>query len=198
MTVSFSTAIGSTAAYLMLRKAGSAPSFPSDNPSPATAYTAGNSIGGSTVVYNGSGTTFSNTGLSQATAYYYAVFSYNGNGVTLNYLTTSPLIGNRFTLSAPPIAQPTALTFSTATNTTTDVSFTAASGSPNYLVLRKAGSAPAFPADNPVNAVTYSAGGSIGSSTVAYAGSGTSISQSGLTPGTDYFYAVFSYTSTVN
>src|SRR5258706_3189401 len=107
MTVSFSTAIGSTAAYLMLRKAGSAPSFPSDNPLPATAYTAGNSIGGSTVAYSGSGTSFSNTGLTPPTAYSYAVFPYNVNEEKLNYLTTSPLIGNRFTLSPPPNVQPT-------------------------------------------------------------------------------------------
>jgi len=194
MTVSFSPAAGGAAGYLVLRKTGSPPSFPSDNPVQATAYTAGNSIGGSTVAYSGSGTSFSDTGLSPATTYYYAVFSYNGSGVTLNYLTTSPLSNNKSTLSTAPIAQPGSLTFTNPTINSVTISYPAATGSPSgYLVLRKQGSAPVFPADNPVSGTTYTANNIIGGSTVVYSGNALTFADPLPSSATNYFYAVFSY-----
>ena len=46
-------------------------------PTPGQTYTAGNTIGGDTVVYKGSGTSFEDTGLSASTTYYYRYYSEN-------------------------------------------------------------------------------------------------------------------------
>ncbi|MDD3688043.1 MAG: hypothetical protein PHE56_14940, partial [Bacteroidales bacterium] len=46
-------------------------------PTQVTAYSVGNTIGSGTVVYNGSGTSFNDTGLNPGTTYYYAFYSEN-------------------------------------------------------------------------------------------------------------------------
>jgi hypothetical protein len=46
-------------------------------PTQGTSYSVGNSIGSGTVVYNSSGTSFNDTGLSPGTTYYYAFYSEN-------------------------------------------------------------------------------------------------------------------------
>src|SRR5258706_12098842 len=194
MTVGYTAASASPAGYIVIRKAGSAPIFPADNPLPGTAYTAGNTIGGSIVAYSGNGISFGDTVLTPAYTYHYAVFSYTGAGVTLNYLTTSPLSNNKSTLSTAPIAQPGSLTFTNPTINSVTISYPAATGSPSgYLVLRKQGSAPVFPADNPVSGTTYTANNIIGGSTVVYSGNALTFADPSLSSATNYFYAVFSY-----
>ncbi|CAG0942403.1 hypothetical protein ANRL1_00934, partial [Anaerolineae bacterium] len=76
--------------YLVVRKAGSAPSFV---PSNGTSYTTGTQ-GGDYIVYAGSGTTATDNNLSLGSSYYYAVFAYNGSGSATKYLTSNPLSGN--------------------------------------------------------------------------------------------------------
>jgi photosystem II stability/assembly factor-like uncharacterized protein len=97
MSVSFTAASGSPAGYIALRKAGSAPT---EVPTDGTTYTAGASVGTSTVAYSGSATSFNNSGLSSSTNYHFAIFAYNGSGSSINYLTTNPLTGSQAT-SAP-------------------------------------------------------------------------------------------------
>lgn len=67
-------------------------------PSDGTSYSVGNTIpGGGTVLYRGSGTSYSHTGLSSATTYYYKAFSYDSSneyssGVTADAATQCPTI----------------------------------------------------------------------------------------------------------
>ena len=91
-----------------------------------------------------------------------------------------------------PTAQPTALTFTTITDTQIDGSFTAASpASDNYLVVyNTSGTTP-----NPSDTTTYTIGGSIGSSIIADNDNDTTFSVTGLTPGTTYYFYVFSFNS---
>ena len=49
----------------------------STDPSDATTYAVSDALGGGTVVFNGSGTSFTASGLSASTTYYYFVFAYN-------------------------------------------------------------------------------------------------------------------------
>ena len=78
------------------------------NPADGIVYTGAGSFGsgseigtGNFVAYTGSGNTVNINGLQAATAYYIAVYDYNGSGVTENYNITSPATGNHTTLNAP-------------------------------------------------------------------------------------------------
>jgi len=193
MTASYTDAAGGPDGYLVLYKAGSSPT---DVPVDSVAYAAGNTLGSSIVAFSGSANTFSPTGLLPGTEYFYDVFAYNGSGNTTNYLTGGQLKGSKFTLSSKPVSQPTAFSVSNITSTSIDVSFAAAAGSPTgYLVLRRAGSAPDV---SPADATGYSAGSVLGAGIIVYAGTGTSFSDTGLSPGTLYHYLVFAYNGATN
>lgn len=88
--------------YMVVRsKSSTAPTAPSNGTSYAVGSTA---LGANTyVVQNGTATTFTDSGLTSNTQYYYYIYSYN-SGCTGQpyYLTTSPLTGSTYTcLSAP-------------------------------------------------------------------------------------------------
>lgn len=96
---------GNGANHLILIKNGSAVN---SNPVDGIVYTAINSFGagseigtGNYVIYSGSSNSVIVQGLQPNTAYYVAVYDYNGSGGTESYLTTSPATGNRTTLNAP-------------------------------------------------------------------------------------------------
>ncbi len=126
------------------------------------------------------------TGLAAGTAYQYRVRAANASGISSNSSSISVQ-----TLPAEPSAQATAITFSAITTSTMNVSFAAAVGGANgYVVIRKTASSPT---GLPNDGVTYSSGSSIGDGTVAYVGSATNFSESGLSSGIVYFYNVYAY-----
>jgi hypothetical protein len=94
MNISF-TASQSASGYIVLQKISSAPTgIPIDG----QIYNIRDSIGDATVVSFGSNTSFSAIALLPNSSYYYAIYSYNGNGSTTNYYTINPLTGNQSTL----------------------------------------------------------------------------------------------------
>lgn len=93
-----------------------------------------------------------------------------------------------------PVAQPTSLQFSNVTTNEITGSFTAAVPAvAGYLVVRKAGSAPAA---TPVNGTAYSVGASLNDGVVIANTSATTFTDSGLTPGVVYYYKIFSRNGT--
>ena len=165
------------------------------------AYGIGDAIGNGYVVSAGSATTITVTNLLLATTYYFQVFEFSGSVGTQNYLT-STASGNpapQSTLASTSASQPTNLTFSNITSTGAAISFTAASGNPGgYLVVRSSTSTLPAP---PANGTTYTAGQSLGSATVVYAGSTASFNEAALLAGTTYLYSVYAYNgsgSTIN
>ena len=70
--------------------------FRSGDPADGSSYTAdatfatGSLIGGGKVVYNGTGSSVTVTGLSKLITYYVRVYDFNGSAGTENYLSTSP------------------------------------------------------------------------------------------------------------
>jgi FlgD Ig-like domain len=185
-TVSYTAATGSPTGYLVLRKTGSAPTA---TPVDGTTYTT--TVGTDAVVYNGPTVSFSQSGLTQNTEYFYAVYAYNGSGTAINYLTVAPLQGSQLTPITPPSASPTNLVFSNVAPTTMTVAYTAASGSPSgYLVIRKVGVSPSFV---PQTNVAYTTGQILSDGEVAYVGSALTFNESGLAPSTTYFYDVYAY-----
>jgi hypothetical protein len=94
---------GNGASRLVVAKAGSAPTgAPADGtayPANAAYGTGATALGDGFVVYNGSGSTFTLSGLAGNTTYYVKVFEYNGSGSVANYLTSgTPADGSHATL----------------------------------------------------------------------------------------------------
>ena len=186
------TAASSADGYVVVQ---STSSTLSSNPVDATAYTSGNALGGGIILSSGASTSFSTTGLSSNTIYYFFVFSFNNTNCTSGpkYLTASPLNASQATAYPPCIApanSATAMVFSAVTSTSMTVSFTAASAVDGYLVVRSTSSSLS---SNPVNATTYVAGNTLGGGTVVSAGTSTSINQTSLASSTTYYFYVFSY-----
>ncbi|MDO6595684.1 T9SS type A sorting domain-containing protein [Oceanihabitans sp. 2_MG-2023] len=73
------------------------------NPVDNTSYTTGDTIGSGTVVQSSNATTFTATGLSQTTQYYFFVFALNDSSCTGGpiYNTTAPLTNDATTISGP-------------------------------------------------------------------------------------------------
>jgi hypothetical protein len=122
----FTAASGSPDGYIVIRSTAASLSA---NPVDGTTYTAGNSLGGGTIVSVGSTLSgIANTGLSSGTTYYTFVFAYNNSGSNIDYLVNSPLSSSTITLTDAP-ATPI---FSSITTTGFTVDWTATSGASSY------------------------------------------------------------------
>ena len=100
LTGTFTAASGPPSGYIAIRKKDSAPTgIPADG----TAYVAGNVLGDAVVAYFGPAATFNDSGLTSESIYHYQVFSFNGSGPTINYLTASPLSNSQLLLGTPPV-----------------------------------------------------------------------------------------------
>ena len=75
----------------------------SGNPAPGITYNNGDALGGGTVVQSSNSNTFTATGLSQTTDYYFFVFALNDTSCAGGplYNINSPLTGNDTTISGP-------------------------------------------------------------------------------------------------
>lgn len=96
---SFTNASGTPDGYLVIVSTNAAYS---GTPTDATTYSSGSSISDGTVVQYSSLNSFSATGLTASTAYYFYIFSYNDASCSggPNYYVTSPLTGNATTDAA--------------------------------------------------------------------------------------------------
>lgn len=183
-------------AYLVVR---STSSTLSSLPVDGTNYNVGQTVGGGTVILNGTLTSFTDNGLTPSTQYYYFVFSYNNENCSAgpNYLLTlNPApTGNTNTATtlalAPcvePTAAPTALVLN-ATNATITGSFTAAAGANRYLVIYSTANTPV---PTPVDGTTYTVGAAIGNGFVGAYTTNTNFTITGLTAATQYYIFVYS------
>lgn len=188
LTGSFTNAVDSPDNYLVLRKQGSSPT---GTPTDGNTYSVGNTIGDGTVVAIGNSNSFTDTGLSASTEYFYDIFSFNGTGASSNFLTTSPLENSETTLAAEPVSQATNLNFAGVTTDSFVGTFTAGSGViSGYLVLRKENSSPT---GTPTDGTTYTEGNTIGDATVVSVSSNLFFIQSSLTSNTNYFFDIFAF-----
>ena len=168
---------------LIIRRAGSAPT---STPTDGTVYTAGSSTlaDGSLVVFNNTAlaTTFTNTGLTNGTTYYYQAFARDsGNLYSFASATVSV---------TPACGTPNAAAYVSANgqNGTINVYW---SGE-NVVILER--QTTAFTTEAPSNGTTYivgNTGGPLGTAVVRSVGTGTSLQRTGLLTTTTYSYKVF-------
>ncbi len=198
-SISLNWTNGNGSNRVVVVKAGSAPSAPTNG----ITYTANAALGtgditaaGSYVVYSGAGNSLTVTGLSAATTYYFTVYENNGTGGAENYLVSSSLSGNQFTLFAAPTTQSSAINFTAVYGTSLVVNWTNGDGS-NRIVLVKDGS---VVNSNPVNGSSYTAnpafasGSQIGTGNyVVYNGTGSNDTITGLTVGHTYYVAIYEF-----
>ena len=163
------------------------------NPIDGVIYNIGDNVGDGSVIANGNATTFTATGLTALTTYYFFVFPVNSvcTGGPL-YYTTSVLNGNATTIAGlPPCAAPAGQPVNYVAGSTTinaiQGSFTATTAD-EYLVLRTTAGALS---NNPVNAQAYNAGDILGNAVVVQRSAATSFTATGLLPNTTYNFFIF-------
>lgn len=190
---SFTAASPAPDSYLVIASNNnSLTSFPVDG----VTYNLGDNVGDGFVVSNGNSLSFSATGLSPTTVYYFYIFSVNNVCIgSIKYLTVNPLLANAATIAGlpactTPAAQPTVLNFGTTTANSIQGSFTAAASTDGYLVLRITA---ASLTNNPVNGVSYATGNIIGNATVVQQNNLTVFTATGLSSNTLYRFYIFSY-----
>lgn len=158
-------------------------------PQNKTTYTAGTTLGDATVVYSGTGTTFTHSSLTAATQYYYFVFAY-ATGAECSgpiYRTNSPLTGNVITLPAAPAA------FTATATSASQVTFSATPNDAgnNIIVAWNTSNTFGSPTGSLVAGQTITGGG-----TVHYVGSAAGLyAHAGLMEGTTYYYRIWTVVS---
>ncbi len=160
----------------------------------SSAYGSGSAIGNGFVVYRGSGSTFTVTGLQSGTNYTFYIFEYNGSSSSPAFLIPG-VSGSQLTSGAPAI-QPSNPVFSAIQTTAITIDWTNGGGQNRMVVIRPG----AAVAGVPVDGTSYSASSFYGSGDqlspgefIIYAGNGSSVTVTNLQPGTGYQIAIFEY-----
>ena len=157
---------------------------------------------GEYVVYSGSANTISITGLNATTTYYFAIYEFNGNGCTANFLS-GPAAGNTTTIGCVLAAQPTiassAFSVSSAMSNSMSLSWTRGNGAFCIVICRGASAVTSAPVDG--IAYTANATYGLGSTTapgdyIVYSGTGNTVNVLGLMPGTSYYFSVYEMNGT--
>jgi hypothetical protein len=176
------------------------------HPISGTSYTANASFGsgsqigtGNYVVYNGSATSVSVSGLNSSTTYHYAIYEYNSSD---NCYHLTPLTGNQTTSAcSAPSTQASSLNIQPISSTQISLEWTRGNGNSVLIVARSGGAVNA----DPSSGTSYTANASFGSGSqigtgnyVVYNGTGTSVNITGLTAGTTYHFAAYEYYTSGN
>ena len=130
-------------------------------------------------------------GLNPQVTYYYRVRANNLGGASANSSTTIVT-----TLAAQPATQSSAILFNNVSSTSLTASFTAGSGLSRLVVVSASAPLNTTPVNQtsyPANSVYASAGTSIGNGYVVSAGASSSVSITGLSPSTNYYFQVFDF-----
>ncbi|MEO7265584.1 MAG: T9SS type A sorting domain-containing protein, partial [Ferruginibacter sp.] len=164
------------------------------NPIDGQIYSIGDNVGDGSVIAKGSGTSFTATGLTALTTYYFFIFPVNAicTGGPL-YYTTTVLNGSATTIAglppcAAPASQATNLVFGSTTSNSIQGSFTATTAD-QYLVLRS--TSPTL-SNNPADGQVYNSGDALGNAIVVQRNATTSFNATGLLPNTQYYFFIFS------
>lgn len=153
-------------------------------------FGSGDQIGaGNFVVYSGTGTNVTITGLVNSTTYYLRIYEFNGNNFNTFYNTTDVLSGNGATLFPPTVGSTNLI--ATPTGNTASLTWTRGNGT-RSLVILQAGSATSDPVQytNYIPSTNFGSGSAVGSGRVVYFNTSNVVNVTNLQPNTQYFYRV--------
>ena len=145
-------------------------------------HAVGQSFAGGTLIYNGTTSPVTHSGLTALSSYYYKAFSYNGSSYSsgLNSNTATFSIQDPGTFSSVPISSTEVITFFSSNTVGNNV----------VIVWNNLGTFSA-PGGTPPSIGQPFAGGSL-----LYNGLSSPQIHNSLTPDTDYYYRAFSYDGT--
>jgi len=149
---------------------------------------------GEQVVYNGNGNSVDIAVLSPATTYWYRVYEYNCIALNTKYNITTAANNpnNQVTLAscAAPLTQASLINFTAVGGTVMTINWTPGNGSKRIVIINTTNSF-----TNPVDGVDPSANTAYSGSgeQVIYNNTGSSVSVTGLSYGTTYWYRVYEY-----
>lgn len=157
---------------------------------------------GSVVVYKGTGTSATITGLTPGKTYYLAAYEYKG-GATANskpnYLLSTTTYSNELIVSTPsaaPTVAASGVTFGQVTTSSIKVNWTNGDGA-KRIVVALAGGAPtpviADGNDYTANSAYGDPATANGDGFVVYNGNANTFTMTNLLPGTTYHFAVYEY-----
>ncbi|MDF2190652.1 T9SS type A sorting domain-containing protein [Paraflavitalea sp. CAU 1676] len=161
---------------------------------PESSFGAGADLGSQQfVVYKGNGNSVTLTNLEPATSYHFAVYEFNGTGNDIVYLTT-PLSAGHSTAVAP-LSGSGDLLLTPGSGSIT-LSWTKGSGDRRLVVAKEGNPITGTPAN--LSAYTPNAAFKSGSQIAAgeyavYAGSGNTLTVTGLSAGKTYHFSIFEY-----
>jgi len=171
----------------------------------SSTYGLGDNLGNSNyVVYDGTGTSMTISGLSASTQYAVMVYEYNITTILSTnyyYYLNSVLSGNyeaSYTLCTQPTTNASALTASSINYTTASLSWSTGNSTYTLCALDNYSSGSSYA--NPTDGIAYSASTVHGSGTsllgdnhVVYTSTGTSVNVSNLLPATTYRATIFEF-----
>ena len=173
-------------------------------PANATTYTAdadfaGNpeEIGtGNFVVYVGSDSVVTLTGLQPETEYFVAIFEFNNSGVERVYKASNPLTGSRFTLSIEPNTAAQNPSFSVIGVSNLTLNWQNGNGGKRLVLMKADQEVDAEPEDGVAYAANplFGDGSELGTGNfVVFSGDGSTVAISNLNQNTRYFIQIFEY-----
>jgi len=188
---------------IVVARAGGTPNSPTDGVllTANSVFGLGTQTGsGNYVVYNGTGSSVSITGLTQNTTYNFDVYEYSGSGTTTTdkfvFLSPATTASQTTPAATGPALQASNILFSSISSTSLTLTWTNGSGQ-NRMVVGHAGSAVN---SDPVDGNTYLANTVFGSGTqlgsgnyTVFNGSGNSVTITGLVASTTYHFKVYEY-----
>ncbi|HEX8514573.1 MAG TPA: FG-GAP-like repeat-containing protein [Bacteroidia bacterium] len=203
------TAGSGTGSLIAVRNTSTASNTPVDGTDYASssAYGSGDYLTGTSpypyVVYDGSGTSVSVSGLTAGQTYTAQGYSFNGSSGSNNYYTSSYPSKTFTTMASQPSSASSSVSFSNITDVSMTVSWTVpSSGGGSYrIVTCKPGTTNTdLPADANyyIPGAVYGTGATVGSAYVIYNGTGNHVNVTGLSNTTTYCFSVFEYNVSTN
>jgi hypothetical protein len=148
--------------------------------------------------YTGTGTTYESYAATVSGSNPYTALQSAGTFTTVGTSGASFVTGNIVNVATEPTTQ-SAITFGAVTNNSVVVNFSGGDGAKRIVVARTA-SDPSSNGGAPVDATSYTDNANFGSGTqigtsnyVVYAGTGNTVTVTGLSTATTYYFAVYEY-----